>query len=67
MSSIKALLAKVFAKYVENRVNSWVNKPVKTQERVFKALIDQAKNTAFGTVHNFSEIKSYEDFQNQVP
>jgi len=43
------------------------NKPVETQLAVFKSLIKNAKNTAFGIDHHFDKIKNYDDFKNQVP
>ncbi|WP_066222868.1 GH3 auxin-responsive promoter family protein [Formosa haliotis] len=67
MISIKAALAKPFAKYIYNSVQKWANNPVETQEKVFKNLISEAQNTAFGKDHKFKEITTYEDFVKQVP
>lgn len=41
--------------------------PIKAQEDVFDHLITKAKGTSFGIDHNFTNIKSYSDFKNQVP
>jgi hypothetical protein len=65
--SIKTFTAKIYAKFVVNRINRWASSPIKTQEKVFKKLIKKAKNTTFGKDHNFSSIQSYQDFARQVP
>ena len=65
--SIKSFLAKPFAKRVATKFYKQSNNAVKIQQRVFKTLIAQANNTMFGKDHNFSNIKSYEDFKKQVP
>ena len=65
--SIKSIAAKIFAKKIYNKTQVWVANPVATQRKVFQDLIRQAKATQFGNDHNFSTIKTYEDFANQVP
>jgi hypothetical protein len=65
--SIKAFAAKILAKYSHFQTQKWANKPVATQEKVFQSLLREAKNTQFGKEHNFSSIKSFEDFAKQVP
>ena len=40
---------------------------VQTQEMVFKNLINTANSTQFGTEHGFADIKTYDDFKQQVP
>ena len=67
MPSIKAALSKPFAKHIAKRVNKWASQPVKTQQNVFKNLILQAKDTAFGNDHNFKDITTYSDFKARVP
>ncbi|NRD22171.1 GH3 auxin-responsive promoter family protein [Winogradskyella litoriviva] len=67
MLSIKAALAKPFAKRVYKSIQKWANKPVETQQKVFKNLIEEARYTAFGKDHNFSSITSITDFHKQVP
>ncbi len=66
MKSIKSIFAIPFAKTVQKRVYAWAKKPHETQEKVFKKLIRQAKNTAFGKSHNFATIQNYEDFKKAV-
>ncbi len=45
----------------------WVQKPVETQEKVFRKLIAEAADTAFGRDHHFERIKTHEDFVKNVP
>ena len=65
--NIKSILAKPFAKSIAARIYKQSKNAVKVQQNVFKNLIAQAQNTTFGKDHNFSNIKSYEDFIKQVP
>ncbi|WP_046755319.1 GH3 auxin-responsive promoter family protein [Kordia jejudonensis] len=67
MKSLKALLAKPFAKYIQKKISKWANNPIKTQEKVFKKLIKQAAHTAFGKDHDFENIHSHADFVKRVP
>jgi len=48
-------------------IKRWSSKPVETQQRVFNSLIQNAAETSFGKDHGFKNIKTYQDFQNQVP
>ena len=65
--SLKSFLSKIYAKRVYNQTQIWANNPVATQQKVFENLILQAKNTQFGKDHNFSKIKTFQDFQKSVP
>ena len=65
--SLKQIGAKIYAKISAYKTASWANNPVKSQEQVFKDLIEKAKHTKFGKAHHFDEIASYSDFQKQVP
>jgi hypothetical protein len=67
MKSLKAILAKPFAKRIQKKVLKWANNPIQTQEKVFKKLIKQAKHTEFGKDHDFENIHSHEDFIKRVP
>jgi hypothetical protein len=64
---MKAFFAKIFALIIHVKNQKWINNPVETQRKVFEDLINQAKNTAFGRDHGFDKIKSYNDFQKNVP
>ena len=65
--SLKSIAAKIFAKSIYNKTQKWANDPVATQQKVFKDLIRQAKDTQFGKDHHFDAIKTYEDFAKNVP
>ena len=64
---LKSFFAKIYAKKISKKVYKWANKPVKTQEKLFYNLIEQAKLTSFGKDHNFKQIKSIQDFRDRVP
>ncbi len=64
---IKSFFAKKYAKQIVKRINKWSKNPLETQDKVFKQLIFNAKNTVFGKDHNFNKITSYSDFINHVP
>ena len=65
--SIKSFLAKKFAKKIHKKTLKWSQKPIETQQKIFQDLIFKASNTVFGNDHNFSKIKTFEDFAKQVP
>ena len=65
--SLKSFLSRIYAQRVYNKTLNWSNNPVETQQKVFKDLILQAKKTEFGIDHKFLEIKTFSDFQNNVP
>ncbi|MEQ3663714.1 MULTISPECIES: GH3 auxin-responsive promoter family protein [unclassified Olleya] len=67
MPSIKAALAKPFAKRIYKKVQKWANNPIQTQDKVFKDLISQASSTTFGIDHDFISINNYQDFVKRVP
>ena len=64
---IKTFAAKLFAKRIYNQTQKWVKNPIETQQKVFNDLIFNAQNTQFGIDHNFSTIKTYEDFSKAIP
>ena len=65
--SLKSFLASLWASHIRKKIDRWAQNPITTQEKVFKTLIQQAKNTAFGKDHRFAEIHSYENFVKNVP
>ncbi|MGB1307416.1 MAG: GH3 auxin-responsive promoter family protein [Oceanihabitans sp.] len=67
MYSIKAALAKPFAKRVYKSIQKWALNPIETQEKVFRQLIKEAAKTQFGKDHDFKNIKSHSDFVKKVP
>ena len=67
MKSIKSVAAKIFAAKIYNQTQEWANNPLATQQKVFKDLLRQAKNTEFGKDHHFDTIKNFADFAKNVP
>ena len=65
--SIKSFLGKQLAKLIVLQTQKWSRNPIKTQKKVLNQLIREGKETAFGSDHHFSSIKSYEDFKAKVP
>ncbi len=65
--SLKSFSAKIFAAYIQKRINTWASNPVETQKRVFEELIKKAQNTQFGKDHGFASIKTPQEFAKQVP
>jgi len=65
--TLKAFAAKLFAKRIHTLTQKWATNPVIAQEKVFKELLTSAKETQFGKDHNFSSIKTFEEFAQQVP
>ncbi|MEC3963959.1 GH3 auxin-responsive promoter family protein [Flagellimonas halotolerans] len=65
--SLKAFAAKIFANRIAKKTDKWVNRPVKTQQKVFDQLVAQAKDTVFGKDHQFNSIRSHQDFVERVP
>jgi hypothetical protein len=64
---LKSALSKPFAAWVNRQVSRWKNNPIAAQDKVFFALLNKAKSTAFGQDHGFETIKTYQDFKNSVP
>ena len=64
---IKSFFGKILAKRDVAQTKKWSSNPLETQQKVLHQLLKTATHTAFGKDHAFSEIKSYEDFKNQVP
>jgi hypothetical protein len=64
---LKAALSKPFAAFVVKGINRWKNNPIEAQKEMLHLLVESAKDTSFGKDHNFSSIKSYEDFKKNVP
>ena len=64
---IKPLAAKVFAKIIHKKNQKWINNPLGHQKKTFEFLINKAADTDFGRDHQFHKIKTYSDFQSQVP
>lgn len=64
---LKSIFAVLIAKRIQKRIYKWASEPEKTQQKVFKKLITEAKNTVFGKDHNFRIISSHREFTKHVP
>jgi GH3 auxin-responsive promoter len=64
---LKAVLSKVFAKWVNKDIENIRNNSLDLQQKTFQHLIEQGKHTSFGRGHDFGKINSYEDFKKNVP
>ncbi len=63
----KALLSKPFAAVIAAKIRRWNKRAVELQKEVMHELVRRGGKTLFGKDHQFSEIKSYEDFKRRVP
>jgi phenylacetate-coenzyme A ligase PaaK-like adenylate-forming protein len=65
--SLKSKIAILFANHIQKQTIAWTKNPAQTQQKVFKNLIKTAAETQFGLDHDFSEIKTFEEFASKVP
>ena len=63
----KAKIAKIYAKRQAKKVEYWMDNALAFQDKVMRQLISKASKTQFGKDHNFSSIKTYEDFKKNIP
>ncbi|GAC1301109.1 MAG: GH3 auxin-responsive promoter family protein [Mucilaginibacter sp.] len=64
---LKAALSKPFAAIVNRSLSKLRKNAVELQQKTFEYLISQGKDTAFGNDHRFGQIKSYNEFKQNVP
>ncbi|MBL57981.1 MAG: hypothetical protein CMP61_12415 [Flavobacteriales bacterium] len=64
---LKSKIAQLYAKRQAKKVRYWMDNAIELQQKTMKKLIAKASNTEFGKDHNFSSIKTYEDFKRNVP
>lgn len=50
-----------------HQIEKFKSNPIGVQETIFRELIKAGKKTVFGQKYNFSKIKSYSDFSENVP
>ncbi|NND31022.1 MAG: hypothetical protein HKN76_00435 [Saprospiraceae bacterium] len=65
--ALKSLLILPFAKKIAADVQRWSAYAGHWQGIIFRKLLKKAAATRFGLDHNFSEIRTYDDFISQVP
>jgi len=63
----RSFIISPFAKNIARSIDRWSVEAVVRQEKIFQKLISQAAHTAFGRDHDFSNIRTYEDFKKAVP
>ena len=64
---MKTVIAIIFAYFVNRRNKKWISKPIQSQNKTLKKLINSASNTEFGQKHDFQNIYSHEQYQKRVP
>ena len=57
----------MFANSVDRKSQKWIREPIKTQQKVFKSLVNKSKDTLFGKDHSFEQINDHKDFVERVP
>lgn len=65
--TLKAIGAKLFARFIHYKSEQWINHPLSAQQKTFQSLIRNARHTRFGTDHGFKQINNYQDFAIRVP
>ncbi len=63
---LKKTIAKIWAKKHTHKTELYKNNAETLQEKLLLELVKSAEKTLFGLQHDFSEIKSVEDFQKKV-
>lgn len=64
---IRSFLAGPVASLVASQTKKWASRPGYYQQQTFEKLVRDARHTAFGKDHGFSDINSIESFRKQVP
>ncbi|HQW83899.1 MAG TPA: GH3 auxin-responsive promoter family protein [Ferruginibacter sp.] len=64
---IKSMLAKPFAGFIYKQIRKGMETAVADQQAIFNHLIKTASKTIFGKEHDFSKIKTHDDYVKQVP
>ena len=66
-TNLQTLLIKPFLHRTEQHHQKHLQNPQTHQKCILENLIQQAKGTNFGQIHNFETIKNYADFKQNVP
>ncbi|HEX8059333.1 MAG TPA: GH3 auxin-responsive promoter family protein, partial [Cyclobacteriaceae bacterium] len=64
---IRSFLAGPVASLVASQTKKWASRPGYYQQQTFEKLVRDARHTAFGKDHGFSDVNSVESFRKQVP
>ena len=65
--NFKEKLGRIFARLIYLKNKKWINNPIRYQAKTFNYLIRKGSNTSFGKDHFFNNIKTYDDFKDNVP
>ena len=65
--NFKEKLGKIFARLIYLKNKKWIKNPIRYQVKTFDYLVRKATNTSFGRDHFFNNIKTYDDFKENVP
>lgn len=65
--TLKAIAARIYASSAAKKVKCWSENALAIQAKQLQSLVQQAKNTVFGRLYHFNQIKHYQDFKAQVP
>ena len=63
---MKSKLIKPYAYYIARQIRKERNTALRDQERIFAALVEQGCRTAFGKDHDFSNIRSHQDYIDRI-
>ncbi len=66
MGLVNSILSWAFKKRIR-QVNHFIKTPYQTQQRVLQGLLQQGASTEYGRKYGFSDIKTPNQFQEQVP
>lgn len=64
---IRSALSRPLARWIVQRQQEWMNKPIEAQQNWLRRLIVGGAATQFGASHRFRDIQSIADFQQAVP
>ncbi len=65
--ALNSFIAKIWARRLYSRLRKEGKTAYKVQESVLRTLIQKGATTAFGKHHGFKNIKTYQEFKDQVP
>ena len=67
MNTTTKILNRLYFARRQKAIARFADRAEELQARVLERLISRAKNTEWGRLHHFSEIRDYEDFARLVP
>lgn len=65
--NFKEKLGRIFARLIYLKNKKWIKNPIRYQAKTFDYLVRKGSNTSFGRDHFFNNIKTYDDFKDNVP